>query len=106
MNHSPYHNISCKRPQNKNVKLYIKHDVCFIGSAYESEHERVVQRYENDISLLKQRIEDLQNKTEEEREVIAQRFEEEKEAMEDEIARAIRQELEVGLSYILMGLLF
>ena len=80
--------------------------VCFIGSAYESEHERVVQRYENDISLLKQRIEDLQNKTDEEREVIAQRFEEEKEAMEDEIARAIRQELEVGLSYILMGLWF
>lgn len=55
----------------------------------------MVHRYEDEIKLLKQRIEGLLNKTDEEREVIARRFEEEKEVMEDEIARAIRQELEV-----------
>ena len=26
INQSPYHNGSCKKPRNKNVKLYIKHD--------------------------------------------------------------------------------
>ena len=66
-----------------------------VGNAYETEHEHVVHRYEDEIKLLKQRIEGLLNKTDEEREVIARRFEEEKELMEDEIARAIRQELEV-----------
>lgn len=68
-----------------------KDKLCY---AYETEHEHVVKRYENDIKLLKQTIDEMQNQTEEEREVIARRFEDEKEAMEDEIARAIRQEME------------
>lgn len=55
----------------------------------------MVQKYEADIQRLKQTIDELHTRTDEDREVLARRFEDDKEIMEEEIARAIRQELEV-----------
>lgn len=79
------------------LSIYIRnHKLNILGNAYESEHENVVQRYESDIKILKQTIEGLQNKTDEEREIIGRRFEEDREIMQEEIAKEIRQELEVN----------
>ena len=72
--------------------------ICFItGHVFEREREELKEKYEEQIQLLQQQLDQLQEKLEEERESLAQRFEGDREAIEEQLAQQIREELEVDL---------
>ena len=69
--------------------------IFFAEKIYEKESEELKLKYEEQIALLKIQIEKFSTKLEEEHEAMAQKFEEERDQLEEELARTIRDELEV-----------
>lgn len=57
-----------------------------------------MEKYEDQIQSLRQELNRLEGKVEEEREVLAQRFSGEKEAIEEQLAQQLREELEVNIA--------
>ena len=65
------------------------------GKSFEQEKEEIVKRYEDKVAVLNRQIKIYDNKMEEEREALASRYEEQRSCLQEELASAIREELEV-----------
>ncbi|XP_056021041.1 ninein-like protein isoform X3 [Ostrea edulis] len=70
------------------------HQKSQMDKGFEREKEELVKKYEEQVQFLRQQLHNLEDKMESEREALSRKFEEERMGLEEELACAIREELQ------------